>query len=1174
MKKLLIGLVALVVLLFAAILIAPSFIDWNAQKQQITAAVRDATGRDLKIRGDIDITVLPSPALRVEDVRFANVAGATSPDMVQLKEARVSVAFGPLFEGRLAAVVTLVRPIIHLEKLADGSASWDFAAAESSPASGSSAAGDESLSQKLPLDLKLDSFRIVNGSVSYLDAQSGTVERIEKLNSDISFDSLDGPFRLEGNASLRGIPVTVKASTGILKSATPLPVSVELSTPGGDTTARVRGKLSQPDAEAWFDGDLNVESKNTAALIGSIADVSMPAVVAQPFSLEAQLAASKASIGLTSMAMQLGDARAVGDVKAALDDVPRISAEIRTNNLNLDALLDGAPKQDTSAKKAPPAVEKDGAGGAGVPDVKTAEQPGFTLPTDIEATLAFSAEVIQYNGSVVRGVSLKSALKEGRLEIDEMTAVLPGNSNISVEGAVAQKSGKPTVDLQIGARSDNLREALEWLGVDVSNVPADRLRRFSLSAAVTGTPENLTTKKITMKLDASRLSGGLALVLRERPAFGLRVLIDRLNLDGYLPPEESPMQRQSAQPAAPSKQDAPAAEASLAAGLADAMRLLKDFDANIDATVKTLSVMRTPATDVRLDLTVLNGGLEVRRASVAEFAGVSASIKGKLDDNIEQPAFEVDYDVAVKDQKRLTRFLGNPPALKGKEFGKLAANGRVSGTLDQMTIKSRLSSLGGGIELDGLLTNPLATPKMSLGVALKFPEVVNLVRLAAPDYTPAAGKLGPVNLSFQADGTQDLVKFERLSGNIGPVSLRGTGDLVLTEPRPKVRVSMSTSEVLLDLFLPPASRRQSAAPGSSRVIRVAAARGTGSDGSRWSSEPIDTAVLQSVDAELALKMSALTKDPYRLGEPELRAQLEAGKLTIQQFTSAFSTGRLTASGALTAAQKGLDGTFDVEAKGVDISDVAHALKDYQVRLDPVRFGARVDGPVTITAKMATAGKSEADLVRGLNGSARITGQLNTKLSGETRGVSAAAGIAGALLGKKVKELRGVTNVAQATNLLISAFEGPSTLNGDVTITKGVATTQNLVLVGRGGRALTAGDIDLPKWTLGTVTDVTLGQDTDPFITAQAAGTLDDPYVKKVSGAFLRSRPASTAPSTKEETQPQPAGKATDPLQKLLPGLSLPQQSQQPNQPDEQQSTTPKKVRPDEVLNELLKGLGR
>ena len=49
MKKLLIGVVAVGVLLVAAILIAPSFIDWNAHKQKITALVREATGRDLTI---------------------------------------------------------------------------------------------------------------------------------------------------------------------------------------------------------------------------------------------------------------------------------------------------------------------------------------------------------------------------------------------------------------------------------------------------------------------------------------------------------------------------------------------------------------------------------------------------------------------------------------------------------------------------------------------------------------------------------------------------------------------------------------------------------------------------------------------------------------------------------------------------------------------------------------------------------------------------------------------------------------------------------------------------------------------------------------------------------------------------------------------------------------------
>ena len=203
MKKLLIGLVAVAVLLVAAVLIAPSFIDWNAHKKQISALVRDATGRELTIRGNIDVTILPSPALRVENVRLANIPGAVSPEMVRLPEARISVAFGSLFQGRLAAVVTLLRPTVNLEKLADGSVNWDFTKAGSA-AVDTDAGGTAGADDGLPLDLRLDSFRIEDGSIGYYDAATGTVERIEKLSSDISFDSLKGPFKVDGAATVRG----------------------------------------------------------------------------------------------------------------------------------------------------------------------------------------------------------------------------------------------------------------------------------------------------------------------------------------------------------------------------------------------------------------------------------------------------------------------------------------------------------------------------------------------------------------------------------------------------------------------------------------------------------------------------------------------------------------------------------------------------------------------------------------------------------------------------------------------------------------------------------------------------------------------------------------------------------------------------------------------------------
>jgi len=69
LKKLLYGLVAVLVLLIGAAFVAPSFIDWNRYKPGIVSAVESATGRTLAIEGPIDLSLL-RPVLETPGVRF------------------------------------------------------------------------------------------------------------------------------------------------------------------------------------------------------------------------------------------------------------------------------------------------------------------------------------------------------------------------------------------------------------------------------------------------------------------------------------------------------------------------------------------------------------------------------------------------------------------------------------------------------------------------------------------------------------------------------------------------------------------------------------------------------------------------------------------------------------------------------------------------------------------------------------------------------------------------------------------------------------------------------------------------------------------------------------------------------------------------------------------------
>ena len=127
MRRVLIGLGVVAALLLAAVFVVPSLVDWNGYKPRIADAVREATGRDLVIEGDIGLSILPTPTLSVAGVRLRNLEGAASPDLVRLKALDVEVALRPLLTGTIEVKrLVLVEPFIALEELPDGRRSWDF----------------------------------------------------------------------------------------------------------------------------------------------------------------------------------------------------------------------------------------------------------------------------------------------------------------------------------------------------------------------------------------------------------------------------------------------------------------------------------------------------------------------------------------------------------------------------------------------------------------------------------------------------------------------------------------------------------------------------------------------------------------------------------------------------------------------------------------------------------------------------------------------------------------------------------------------------------------------------------------------------------------------------------------------------------------------------------------
>ena len=117
------GTIVGILVLIVAIVVAAW--DWNWFKGVIADRVRDRTGRDLVIEGDIDVDLSLTPTVRVRDIRFENAAWSDRGDMLSIGELSFRIALPALLRGRLVLPeVHLAAPAVLLEKAASGDANW------------------------------------------------------------------------------------------------------------------------------------------------------------------------------------------------------------------------------------------------------------------------------------------------------------------------------------------------------------------------------------------------------------------------------------------------------------------------------------------------------------------------------------------------------------------------------------------------------------------------------------------------------------------------------------------------------------------------------------------------------------------------------------------------------------------------------------------------------------------------------------------------------------------------------------------------------------------------------------------------------------------------------------------------------------------------------------------
>ena len=231
----------------------------------LSSAVKDATGRDLKIAGPVSLKIFPSIGVKAEQVTLSNASWASQSQMLALRQIELEVKLLPLFLGHVEiSSVNLVGLDADLQTNQAGQSNWDL----SSPVS---AINSKSTSSTLPQTsssgstfVAIEAIRLSDARISYQNGNN-PVRLLEIPKLSLIADGSKTAILLD--LQYTNYKLGLKGNMGSLRQAivdwnqAPVKTSLDLTLILNGKSLDITGKIDkEPKVLPKF--DIKLESKS------------------------------------------------------------------------------------------------------------------------------------------------------------------------------------------------------------------------------------------------------------------------------------------------------------------------------------------------------------------------------------------------------------------------------------------------------------------------------------------------------------------------------------------------------------------------------------------------------------------------------------------------------------------------------------------------------------------------------------------------------------------------------------------------------------------------------------------------------------------------------------------------------------------------------------------------
>ena len=447
-KKVVLGIVLLLILAIGGTFFYVISIDWNKHKNKISEQFYNSTGKHIAFVGNVSFKIFPTPYLNAINAKIYNSENKNEKPLLDIRNINAELSLLPLLKGE-----------VNINKMTlDGvtvNINWD--------SKGLNWQGDLSADQRQMMqdtNMVLNSVSLKNATVNFEAANGDVNFTLNKLNGEVMAQSVFGPFRIEGNYMKGDVPQGFAVTIGKMEDSMPTSLNAVFTHPKSSSYIRFDGSF-QLDNRV-LNGNVVVESQKLSDFVNENTEkVKIREYYNKPLILGFDVAVNKQMINLSNIVMKYEETQGAGSIQIPNTNLsnPNIKANFEFADLALEPFVDSVKAF-----------------------VKKYNEEIFNPNIKMKLTANIKSIRASYEGQIFKDLVSSFEINDKGFLLEDLNIVLPGNTAFNMKGNLYSYDDEAYYQADVSLSTEELMKLLKWIRLEPKATATSVYRKMLLTA--------------------------------------------------------------------------------------------------------------------------------------------------------------------------------------------------------------------------------------------------------------------------------------------------------------------------------------------------------------------------------------------------------------------------------------------------------------------------------------------------------------------------------------------------------------------------------------------------------------------------------------------------------------------------------------------------------------------